>query len=56
MSKVSLFACMHLYVRDPENATRKLLFRSTLSKVAGSKINMQNLAASLYSNNEHAKK
>ena len=51
--KLSLFADdMILYIKDPKNATRKLLeLINEFGKVAGYKINIQKSVAFLYTNN-----
>jgi hypothetical protein len=55
--KLSLLADgMILYLKDPENSTKKLLdIRNTFSKIAGYKINLQKWVALLYINNEQRK-
>ena len=54
--KLSLFADdMILYIKDPKDATRKLLeLINEFGKVAGYKINIQNSVAFLYTNNERS--
>jgi hypothetical protein len=48
---------MILSLKDPKNATKKLLeIINTFGKVAGYKINIQNSAAFLYTNNEQNEK
>jgi len=55
--KLSLFMYMILYIKDPEDATRKLLeLINESGKVAVYKINTQKSAAFLYTNNERSKK
>ena len=51
---MSLYADdMILYIENPEDSTQKLLeLINEFSKVAGYKINIQNLVAFLYTNNE----
>ena len=47
---------MILYIKDPKNSTKKLLeLKNEFSKVAGYKINVQQSAAFLYTNNKTAK-
>jgi hypothetical protein len=51
--KVSLFADMILYLKDPKNSTQKLLdIINSFSNVAGYKINLQKSVAFLDTNNE----
>ena len=54
--KLSLFADdMILYIKDPKDATRKLLeLINEFGKVAGYKINIQKSVAFLYTNNERS--
>ena len=48
---------MILYIENPEDTTRKLLYLiSENSKVVGYKINTQELFAFLYTNNEKTEK
>jgi hypothetical protein len=51
--KVSLFADMTLYLKDPKNSTKNLLDTiNCFSKKEGYKINLQKSVAFLYTNNE----
>jgi hypothetical protein len=54
MYELSLFADdMILYLKDPENATKKLLdIINSFSKVAGYPINLQRSVVFLHNNNE----
>ena len=46
---------MILYIKDPKDATRKLLeLINEFGKVAGYKINIQKSVAFLYTNNERS--
>ena len=56
--KLSLFADdMILYIENPKDSIRKLFeLISKFSKVAGYKINTQNLLAFLYTNNEKSER
>ena len=55
--KLSLFADdMILYKEDPKDTTRILELINEFSKVAGSKINMLEFVAFLYTNNELSEK
>uniref|UniRef100_A0A8C0WXD2 Methyltransferase domain-containing protein n=1 Tax=Castor canadensis TaxID=51338 RepID=A0A8C0WXD2_CASCN len=55
--KISLFADMILYLKDPKNSTQKLLdIINSYSKVAGYKINIEKSLAFLYTNNEQTEK
>jgi hypothetical protein len=56
--KISLFADdMILYLKDPENSTKKLLDTiNSFSKVAGYKINLQKSLSFLYISNEQIEK
>ena len=55
--KLSLFMYLIPYIKDPEDATRKLLeLINESGKVAVYKINTQKSAAFLYTNNERSKK
>jgi hypothetical protein len=48
---------MILYLKDPENSTKKLLdIIITFHKVAGHKINLPKSVAFLYTNNEQTEK
>jgi hypothetical protein len=57
-AKLSLFADGKiLYLKDPENSTKKLLdFVNTFRKVAGHKISLQKSVAFLHTNNEQTEK
>jgi hypothetical protein len=56
--KVSLFANdLILYLKDPKNATQKLLHsKNIFSHVAGYKIKLQKSVAFLHTNNEQSEK